>query len=213
MSSPVFGRLAPPDFGRFCPLTRLRAARGLAAVLAPKPPSAEKKAREVEIVELQDRLAQPPPLPSAVPGDAGATAPLAGGAEPGAVRLVAAPVLPWQPETLKSLFEQLLEAAEEGRVAAFLGKCAEAKLTAELVREIKADARFPKAAKVLLADALPRLAAKWLNRSGMSAEYQDEISCLTAMVLIVQHDRGISSKLDELIAAAKKPVEKPAEGK
>jgi hypothetical protein len=167
------------------------------------------KERERKRIAREDaaRLAQPPPLPSATaPGEA-ATAPVAGAAEPGAVRLVAAPVLPWQPETLKNLFEQLLEAAEEGRVAAFLGKCAEAKLTAELVREIKADAHFPKAAKVLLADALPRLAAKWLNRSGMSAEYQDEISCLTAMVLIVQHDRGISSKLDELIAAAKKPVE------
>lgn len=73
----------------------------------------------------------------------------------------------------------------------------------KLIKEIEADAHFPKSAKVILKNALPRLAAKWLNKSGISAEYQDEVACVTALLLIVQHDRKMSGKLDELIAIAR----------
>lgn len=120
-----------------------------------------------------------------------------------------APVVPWQPETLNSLVEELLNAAEEGRVSSFAGKCTEAGLMPKLVKEIGEAAHFPRAARVLLKESLPRLSAKWLNRSGISSEYQDEVAVVTALLLIVQHDRKTSAKLDELIAAYKqKPEEK-----
>ena len=69
-----------------------------------------------------------------------------------------------------------------------------------LIKEIEADAGFPKAAVLLLKRSLPRLAAKWLNKAGISSEYQDELACVTAVLLIVQHDRKLSGKLDELIS-------------
>jgi len=47
---------------------------------------------------------------------------------------------------------------------------------------------------------LPRLAAKWLNKSGISAELRDEVAVVTALLLIVKHDRSMASKLDVLIA-------------
>lgn len=111
---------------------------------------------------------------------------------------------------MTSLVEELINAAEEGRVSSFVGKCSEAGIMPKLIKEIEQDTHFPKASKVLLKEALPRLAAKWLNRSGISAEYQDEVSVVTALLLIVQHDRKMSAKLDELIALARQqqPQEK-----
>lgn len=75
----------------------------------------------------------------------------------------------------------------------------------KLIKEIEGDAHFPKSAKVLLVTSLPRLAAKYLNKSGISAEYQDELSVATAILLIVKHNREVSQKLDKLIAQTKAP--------
>jgi hypothetical protein len=107
---------------------------------------------------------------------------------------------------LASLLDELLKAAEEFRVDAFVGKCEEAGITGKLLEEIERDAHFPKAAKILLKESLPRLAAKWLNRSGVSAEYRDELAVVTALLLMVQNDRKNSAKLDELIAQRKKSL-------
>jgi hypothetical protein len=119
--------------------------------------------------------------------------------------------VPWQADTLKPLVEKLLTAAEEGRVAQYAAKCKQLGDMPKLVKEIQDDAQFPAAAKVLLATSLPRLAAKWMNKSGISAEYQDEVACVTAILLIIQHDRKTSAKLDKLIEQtkpAKAPVKK-----
>lgn len=116
--------------------------------------------------------------------------------------------MPWKPELLTNLLDELMKAAEEGRVSQFMAKCEEAGITGKLFDEIEKDAHFPKGAKILLKDALPRLAAKWLNRSGISAEYQDEAAVITAILLIIQNDRKNSSKLDELIAQRKAEAEK-----
>lgn len=90
----------------------------------------------------------------------------------------------------------------------FVGKCEEAGITGELLKEIERDAHFPKAAKILLKESLPRLAAKWLNRSGVSAEYQDELTVVTALLLMIQSDRKNSAKLDELIEQRKQSAKK-----
>ncbi len=75
----------------------------------------------------------------------------------------------------------------------------------KLIKEIEEDAHFPKAAKVLLVTSLPRLAAKWLNYSGISAAYQDEPAVATAILLIIKQDRATNAKLDKLIAQTKAP--------
>jgi hypothetical protein len=153
-------------------------------------------------------VAEPAPLPSAAEGAPGPGAP---GSVPAGPDLVGpAPTVPWQPETLSGLLDELIDAAEENRVGKYLAKCAEANLTAKLLKEIEADAAFPKTAKTILKHSLPRLAAKWLNKSGLSSEWQEEVAVITALLLIVQHDRRLSAKLDELIEAAK-PKEEPAE--
>lgn len=91
-------------------------------------------------------------------------------------------------------------------MAQFAAKCKQLGDMPKLVKEIQADAQFPKTAKVLLVTSLPRLAAKWLNKAGISAEYQDELACVTAVLIIVKHDRETSAKLDKLILQIKKPT-------
>lgn len=105
----------------------------------------------------------------------------------------------------------MLKAAEEGRVAKFAAKCSQLGEMPKLIKEIQEDAHFPETAKALLATSLPRLAAKWLNKSGLSAEYQDEVAVVTAILLIYQHDRKAMLKLDKIILELKAPREKKIE--
>lgn len=174
-------------------------AGSLAAKEADRRKDRERKARAAAA------KAEPPPLPSAVPGVAGAPP------SPAAAQLLdlasqvsgeGAPV-PWQPDSLRPLFEQLIEAAEESRVGNFIRKCSEAGLTGKLVKEIQEDAHFPKPAKVLLCRSLPRLAAKLMNKSGLSAEYEDEVAVVSALLLVVQNDWKLANRLEEVIAANK----------
>lgn len=186
--------------------------------LAPGSPEADeadrKKNRDDKRLSRQTaaKVAEPPPLPSAVTSEPGATpsptpnlSPNAPGADP--------PPVPWQPETLTGLVDQLVEAAEENRVGNYLARCAEAGLTPKLTKEIEKDAHFPPIAKTLLKQAIPRLSAKWLNRTGLSAEWQDEISVLTAIILIVKQNAQTNARFEELIQANKQPAKKPAEAK
>lgn len=106
---------------------------------------------------------------------------------------------PWQPEALAGVVDEIIEAAEEGRVSGYIARCAEAGLGPKLASEIEKDARFPKVAKALLKRAIPRLIAKWLNKAGLSAEWEDEISVMTALILIVKHNWQVSTKFDKLI--------------
>ena len=112
-----------------------------------------------------------------------------------------APPLPWQPDALRDILSELIEAAEENRVAKYVAAVTEAGLMPKLVREIEADAHFPNTAKMLLKRSLPKLAAKWLNKAGLSAEFEDELSCVTAVILIVGHDRKFSAKVREIIVS------------
>jgi hypothetical protein len=159
-----------------------------------------KLARETAV-----QLAEPPALPSAVaPGAGPGPAPAATLALNGSGE--AAPPVPWQAETLTGLVDELVEAAEENRVGNFIGKCAEAGLTPKLCKEIEADAHFPKMAKTLLKHSIPRLAAKWLNRAGLSAEWQEEISVLSAIILIIKQQAKVNTRLEELIQQNKQPA-------
>jgi len=160
---------------------------------------------------VASQVAEPPPLPSALPRVGNSTPALNGVQILGVANpSEPAPVL-WQPDTLNDLVGELLDAAEDNRVSNFVGRCQEAGLMGKLVKEIESDARFPKTAKLLFKRALPRLAAKWLNKAGISAENQDELELITALLLIVQHDRKTSKKLDELIDKVKEEKAKAAE--
>lgn len=64
-------------------------------------------------------------------------------------------------------------------------------------------------AKALLKSSIPRLAAKWLNRTGISAEYQDELAVLTAVILIVKQGSSVNAHFEELVLEMKKAKATP----
>jgi len=192
----------------------LRGGRRRSDGLVPGSPEAEEADRRKARARMARARArrrktgqeEPPPLPSmAVPVDALDTATVSaradepGGPSPGVLDQTAPQ--PWQPEALQPLCDQLLAAVEEGRLSAFIARCTEAGLSQRLVKEIEQDARFPRAAKVLLSRSLPRLAAKYLNRAGLSAAWEDEVAVLSGIIILVQHDRRLQARLAELIAA------------
>lgn len=109
---------------------------------------------------------------------------------------------------MTGLVDQLIEAAEENRVGQYVARCAEAGLTGRLVKEIEASAHFPKTAKALLKHSLPRLAAKWMNKAGLSAEWQEEISVLSALILIMAQDRKTTAQLDALVEEVRRVKKK-----
>lgn len=120
--------------------------------------------------------------------------------------------VPWDPQLIKPLLEKMIEAAENGRLAKFTIRCQRLGDMPKLIKEIEQDAHMPPEAKAMLSVSLPRCAAKWLNKSGVSAEYMDEISILTACVLIWSHDRKADQRLEKLLAEMQKAkdVNKPS---
>lgn len=112
----------------------------------------------------------------------------------------ASTVVPWQSETIKPLVDELIEACESNRLENFLAKCVEHKLAPKLVKEIEADIRFPKLSKAMLKRSLPRLITKYLNKAGVSAEFQDELECVSAVVMIISHNSKMDAKLEEHFA-------------
>lgn len=178
---------------------------------SPQAEAADKK-RERERKQLEReataKVVLPPPLPSAVAPNPGPSPTSPGVPAPATVGPDVPPV-PWQPEILSGLIDELIEAAEQSRVEDYLKKCNEAGLMPKLVKEIENDARFPRTAKALLKTSLPRLSAKWLNKTGISAEYQDEISCLSAVILIVKHNSSVDARFDEILLELKKQKTPP----
>jgi len=113
-------------------------------------------------------------------------------------------VVPWDPGTLRPLFQQLIDGAEQTRVEARRLKVEQAQLPEKLQKEIIADSHFPNAGKNALVLAGPNATARALNDLGVSGKYSDAAIALTALAAIVISCKRSDAKLDELIAEWKK---------
>ncbi len=76
-----------------------------------------------------------------------------------------------------------------------------AKLPAAVVREVEKDCAWNEASKKALAVSTPQVAAKWLNKSGISAENQPELVMGTAIAGIVVGHTRVFKRLDKIIAS------------
>lgn len=136
--------------------------------------------------------------------------PVAGvGTVPGA--LAPSGPVPWDAETLRPLFEQLIPSAEQFAVAQLTGKAAKADLPPAVLREIEKDARWSPPTKAALTLSGPQVAAKWLNKTGVSAENQAEVVLLTALAALVASHAMLSRKLDGFIADTRPAAPKPGQ--
>ena len=118
-----------------------------------------------------------------------------------------APSVPWTPEDLKPLFDQLLPTVEEMTVGKLTSKAEKANLPPEVVREIAKDAKWAPPARKALDIGCPTLAAKRLNAMGISAENKPEVIVGTALLTIIGAQVVLGRKLDKLIKA-QNPQEK-----
>jgi hypothetical protein len=101
---------------------------------------------------------------------------------------------------LKPLFDQLIPSFEELDVSSVIDQAGEAKLPPELVREIAKDARWSAPTKKALELSCPQVAAKWLNKTGISAENQGEVVLCSAIATLLVSRRMLTKRLEKLIA-------------
>ena len=129
---------------------------------------------------------EPPPLVAqSVPGDFPA--------EAGGVAVV-----PWTADVLRPLFEQGVPLVEDRAVASLTAKARAAQLDRALVTELEKGAAWHPLAKQQIIEGGSAVAAKWLNKSGVSAEHADEVRLLGGIAAVIAGHRTIAAKLDEL---------------
>lgn len=200
------GALAPPFGG-------LKGGRTRKDGLVPGSPEALEADRKKDAArKRKQRAADPPPLPSAGPGAPAGVPAAPGGVAPVPGLAPDAPI-PWDPQALTPLFEQLVPTLEDLSVQQIAGKAQEAKLPAELVKEIEHDAKWSDLAKKGLIMSGPKVSAKWLNKFGVPSGSQDEIILVTSVGAILATHNKLLKRLNELIAAANPPSTKPPEKK
>jgi hypothetical protein len=100
---------------------------------------------------------------------------------------------------LREFTDELIQALEDTRVSKFAGAASEAGLPKQIVTTIANDCRWPAGSKRVLQAATPRVACKYLNKSGVSAEWADEVALVTAAGSIVIQGRKLQNKIQELI--------------
>jgi hypothetical protein len=189
----------------------LRGGRGRCDGLIPGSPEAKEADRKKDAERKRKRRApEPPPLPGA--GAAGIppqAAPDGMGGVPGSE---GPPPVPWEPDLLKPIFDQLIPAAEQGLILQLASKAEKARLPGDLVRDIQQDAAWPAVAKKGLEMSAPRVAAKVLNATGISSQHQDFVVLLSSLTMIGGKHLQLLRRMDKIIAqqtaaAAKPPAE------
>jgi hypothetical protein len=108
--------------------------------------------------------------------------------------------VPWDPETLKPIFEQLIPAAEQVSVQSLTSRAAKANLPAEVLKEVEKDARWSPPTKTALLISAPQVCAKWLNKTGISAENQAEVVLGTAIASLIASHALLARKLTQMVA-------------
>jgi len=150
------------------------------------------------------RTIEPPPLPAPSLVDAPQ-------APTGEQSLVAAPspgavvsdFLPWQAEDVKDFTDEMVDLTEAKRIGDFVNMAREANLPPKLCIEIERDAKYPTTTKAGLKRALAGTAAKWLNKSGISARNKEEAALLFCVVTLKLQGLRLRTRLKSLIEADK----------
>lgn len=111
------------------------------------------------------------------------------------------PPVPWTSDHFAGLFENvIIPAAEKLDVTSIVKKAKELG-DAEVLAEVEKDAPWNPVAKATLGKTSPEVAARLLNRFGLSAENAVEAIWLGAVGTILGSRVLLTSKLDEMIKA------------
>jgi hypothetical protein len=154
--------------------------------------------------------APPPPLPPAL---GAATVPPSGAVTektlpplPGVAGVPAfeAPLLAlaWEARDLLPVTENGVPLLEEMAARQIVAKAKRARLPKEIISEIERDCKWPDKSKRMLSETSGALAAKYLNKLGISAEYKVEVNFSIAVLNIGASHMAVLRRLDKLIAVA-----------
>jgi hypothetical protein len=191
----------------------LRGGRARKDGLVPGSPEALAADREKDrLRKARQRQADrpdPAPLPSAGPGVASQNPAAAPGVDavPGAEG--DPPPVPWTPEMLRPLFDELIPTCETLAVHRVATKAAQARLPGEIIRDIEKDATWNPLSKKTVQMSAPEVLAKYLNKLGVSSESRPEVTLLIAAGAIVTQQTLLLKRLDKLIALANVPAQPP----
>jgi hypothetical protein len=165
-----------------------------------------KRMREKRAADSAAKL--PAPLPAATPPTIAPmldkTLPPAGGEVAG----LAAPGLPvvaliqWQAGDLLPVTEAGVPLIEQMLGRSIVRKARRARIPDEIISEIEKDVAWPKASREMLIKTSDALAAKYLNKAGLSAEYKVEVNFGVAVLNIGALHMAVLKRLDKLIAAS-----------
>lgn len=170
--------------------------------LVPGSPEAAEADRKKEAQRKRDERAaaalasQPARLPAKV-GIVQNQLPATGDSAASGAGVQVVQIVPWTAEIVKPFTSELIPVAELVDVNGIIEKAKAANLPAALVKEIEKGAQWPAVAKKNLDIALPRLSAKWLNRTGLSAEYADEVAVGSAFLMIVTSRNALAARIDK----------------
>lgn len=105
---------------------------------------------------------------------------------------------------IKDFTDELVEAMEVGRVTKFTTLARDGGLPSAAVSKIKEDSHYHRASKAGLQSSIPRLACKYLNKTGVSGEYAEEVKLVGSMTAIFLQGRKLQATLEELIEQTRK---------
>ena len=181
-----------------------------AAIEADKAKDRERKRRDRE---ARAAAAEPPPLGSAPAGNAmpGASQAPGGDFPPDNVVAFAA-VAAWEADKLKPLTDQLIGLVEDLDVSSFSKTARAGALPEKVIKKIECDSEWPRAGKLMLERSTPKLAAKWMNKTGLSAEFQDEMEfmggCSAILISRQKLMKELRAMIEDFKAAAPPATEK-----
>lgn len=114
--------------------------------------------------------------------------------------------MPWDASLLSPVVVEMILAVEAVSVRQLKERAAKVPdAPPGFAATVEKDAEWNTAAKTALGSALPQVVAKWLNRSGVSADAAPEVIAVTAMVSIYLGHTMLLKKL-EAMAGTRKPV-------
>ena len=202
VAAPVHAKSSVPLFGGNA--SGKKRADGLKpgspeAIAADKERDAKRKRDERAAARA---AAEPAALPSAAPVSPGASPAASLPVDFGAT-VTAAAVVAWEAEKLAPLTSQLIGLVEDIDVGSFTKVARAGELPEKVVKKIEADSHWPRAGKMMLERAAPKLAAKWMNQTGVSAAYQDEMELMAGLSAVIVSRQKLMKELRELVAQFK----------
>jgi hypothetical protein len=157
----------------------------------------------------------PPVIPSVIPSagslpprpDSGSPVPDVAGDKKSVEDVL---LVEWTPEEIKEITDELIDELEKSDIGRASKALSHANLSAALIKEIEQDHEMPLFCKKIFKKCIPKLVAKALNASGISAEHSDASLVALAVVFYLYKNLSNRKRLAKIIAeAGMKPEPQP----